>query len=277
MKHDEHDHSNQQPRARTHRPGAPARMRGSTQYKSRSATKFPLTRNSVDSSTPPITTYKSLARIASSRNGPSPGQLITTSTNSDPLSSVPRLNPKSAINGCPAAGSAYRKSSRRREIPCPSAARKNGLSNASATAERTCRSKTGKADTTSTVTGSTRCTATSRTFCAAENPSNPTDTIPPLGSQPLRTASTSKLSASARSGTISSAAVAQLNAASAGRPSRSALHTPSGSASIHTTIVAVPVSSSVLRARAQRSGPTGVLYANENPKSPRSARPAQCV
>src|SRR5882762_892840 len=106
MKYDEHDQSNQQSRARAHRPDASARIRGSTQYKSISATKFPLTRKSVDSNTPPITTYKSLAKIASSRNGPSPGQLITTSTNSDPLSNVPRLKPKSAISGCPAAGSA---------------------------------------------------------------------------------------------------------------------------------------------------------------------------
>src|SRR6266404_2540402 len=277
MKYDEHDQSNPQSRSRSHRPDASARIRGSTQYSSKSARKLPATKKSVDSNTPPITTYKSLAKIASSRNGPSPGQLITTSTNSDPLSSVPRLNPKSAINGCPAAGSTYRKSSRRREIPCPSAARKNGASNASATAERTCRSKTGKADTTSTVTGSTRCTATSRIFCAGENPSNPTDTMPPVGSHPLRTARSSKPSASVRSGTINSAAVAQLNTASAGRPSRSALHTPSGSASSHTKMVAVPVSSSVLRARVQTSGATGVLYANENPRSPCSSRPAQCA
>src|SRR5207245_5720023 len=64
------------------------RMRGSAQYRSRSARKFPLTRKSVERRTPPITTYKSRARMASSKNGPSPGQLMTTSTKSDPLSSV---------------------------------------------------------------------------------------------------------------------------------------------------------------------------------------------
>src|SRR5712672_1570651 len=106
MKYHEHDQSNQQSRARSHRPDACARIRGSTQYSSKSARKLPATKKSVDSKTPPITTYKSLAKIASSRNGPSPGQLITTSTSSDPLSNVPRLNPKRAINGCPAAGSA---------------------------------------------------------------------------------------------------------------------------------------------------------------------------
>src|SRR5712671_5872407 len=106
MKYHEHDQSNQPPPARSHRPDASARIRGSTQYSSRSARKLPETKKSVDSNTPPITTYKSLAKIASSRNGPSPGQLITTSTNSDPLSNVPMLKPKSAIKGCPAAGSA---------------------------------------------------------------------------------------------------------------------------------------------------------------------------
>src|SRR4029077_10649658 len=79
---------------------------------------------------------------------------------------------------------------------------------------------------------------------------------------------------SVKSGIISNTAVAQLNATSAGRPSLSALHTPSGRASIHTRVVAVPVSSSVFRARVQSSGPTGALYANENPKSPRDTAPA---
>src|ERR1700738_4865791 len=114
MKRAEHRHAHEQSRSYTHRPAASALIRGSTQYNSKSATKFPTTRNKVDSSTPPITTYKSRARIASSKNGPSPGQLITTSTRSDPLSSVPRLNPKSAISGCAAAGSAYRYSNRLR-------------------------------------------------------------------------------------------------------------------------------------------------------------------
>src|SRR5258706_10676141 len=106
MKYHEHNQSNQQSRACSHRPDASARIRGSTQYSNKSARKLPATKKSVDSNTPPITTYKSLAKIASSRNGPSPGQLITTSTNSDPLSNVPMLKPKSAIKGCPAAGSA---------------------------------------------------------------------------------------------------------------------------------------------------------------------------
>src|SRR5260370_1038840 len=152
----------------------PSCVRVAPQHKSTPKTKSPATRNSVDSSTPPITTYKSRARIASSKNGPSPGQLITTSTSSDPLSSVPILKPNSAIHGGGVCGNAYRYSNRRREIPCTSAARKNGASSASATAARTCRSEIGNADATSAVTGSTMCEATSRSLCAAENPSNPT-------------------------------------------------------------------------------------------------------
>src|SRR5437588_10374391 len=97
------------------------RMRGSAQYKSRSARKFPPTRKSVERTTPPITTYKSRARMASSRNGPSPGQLITTSMRSEPLSSVPTLNPNREISGFAAAGRAYRESRTRRGMPCPSA------------------------------------------------------------------------------------------------------------------------------------------------------------
>src|ERR1051325_2702467 len=84
------------------------RMRGSAQYRSRSARKLPPIRKSVERRTPPMTTYKSRARIASSKNGPSPGQLMSTSTRSDPLNSVPILNPKREISGFAAAGSAYR-------------------------------------------------------------------------------------------------------------------------------------------------------------------------
>src|ERR1700757_465477 len=87
---------------------ASVRIRGSAQYRSRSATKFPPTRKRVESRTPPITTYKSRARIASKRKGPSPGQLITTSTSNEPLNNAPILNPKREISGFAAAGSAYR-------------------------------------------------------------------------------------------------------------------------------------------------------------------------
>src|SRR5882762_2465417 len=56
IKYDEHDQSNQQSRARFHRPDSSARIRGSTQYSSKSAVKLPATKKSVDSNTPPITT-----------------------------------------------------------------------------------------------------------------------------------------------------------------------------------------------------------------------------
>src|SRR5579864_8575865 len=105
MKRTEDGYANQQSRWCAHGLDALALIRGSAQYNSKSATKFPVIRNSVDNSTPPITTYKSRARIASSKNGPSPGQLITTSTSREALNREPRLNPKSAISGCAAAGS----------------------------------------------------------------------------------------------------------------------------------------------------------------------------
>src|SRR5215469_8703017 len=68
------------------------RIRGSAQKRSRSARKFAPTRKSVVRRTPPMTTYKSRANIASSR--------------SDPLNSVPMLNPKREMRGFAAAGSA---------------------------------------------------------------------------------------------------------------------------------------------------------------------------
>src|ERR1700719_5108086 len=105
MKGYEHGRTDQQSRKHAHRT-ATARMRASDQYNNKSAAKFPATRNSVESNTPPITTYKSRARIASLKNGPSPGQPINASTTSDPLRRVPRLKPKSAMSGCAAAGSA---------------------------------------------------------------------------------------------------------------------------------------------------------------------------
>src|SRR5690349_20404922 len=68
---------------------ASVRIRGSVQSSTRSARKFPPTRNRVASRTPPMTTNRSRAKMASSRKGPSPGQLITTSTSNEPLSNVP--------------------------------------------------------------------------------------------------------------------------------------------------------------------------------------------
>src|SRR2546425_10781423 len=79
------------------------RILGSAKYSNTSARKFPATRKIVEQSTPPITTYKSRARIASSKSGPSPGQLITTSTNKEPLNRVPTLKPKREMRGLAAA------------------------------------------------------------------------------------------------------------------------------------------------------------------------------
>src|SRR5258708_25734280 len=85
---------------------AVARIRGSAQYSSTSARKFPATRKTVENSTPPITTYRSQASMASSKSGPIPGQLIMISTSREPLKSVPTLKPNRAINGFAAARSA---------------------------------------------------------------------------------------------------------------------------------------------------------------------------
>src|SRR5262245_35324724 len=62
-----------------HRGWLSVRILGSAQYRSKSARKFPPTRKRVENRMPPMTTYKSRARMASNKNGPSPGQLITTS------------------------------------------------------------------------------------------------------------------------------------------------------------------------------------------------------
>src|SRR5258705_10374110 len=51
-----------------YRTPAVARIRGSAQYSSTSARKFPATRKTVEKRTPPITTYRSRASMASSRS-----------------------------------------------------------------------------------------------------------------------------------------------------------------------------------------------------------------
>src|SRR5260370_11808759 len=84
------------------------RTLGSAKYNNTSARRFPTTRKIVEHSTPPITTYKSRARMASSSSGPSPGQLITTSLISDLLRTAPILNQEIEIICFAAARSAYR-------------------------------------------------------------------------------------------------------------------------------------------------------------------------
>src|SRR5580704_7421826 len=85
-----------------------ARMRGSLQYNSKSASRLPITRNTDDNRTAAITTYTSRARIASSTSGPSPGQLSTTSIKRDMLSSDPIENPSKEISEFIPAGNACR-------------------------------------------------------------------------------------------------------------------------------------------------------------------------
>src|ERR1700747_1899107 len=89
-----------------HRAPAAVRIRGSAQYISTSARKFPATRKTVEHSTPPITTYRSRASMASSKSGPIPGQLIMISTSREPLKSVPTLKPNRPTKGFGAAGRA---------------------------------------------------------------------------------------------------------------------------------------------------------------------------
>src|SRR5260221_9470823 len=88
---------------------AVARIRGSAQYSSTSARKFPATRKTVENSTPPITTYRSRASMASSKRGPIPGQLIMFSTSREPLKTVPTLKPNKAISGLAELRRAYLK------------------------------------------------------------------------------------------------------------------------------------------------------------------------
>src|SRR5258707_501563 len=82
------------------------RIRGSARYRSKSAPRFPSTKKIVENRIAPTTTYKSRERIDSNNSGPSPGQLITTSTISELLSNAPMLKPNSEIRGLAAAGSA---------------------------------------------------------------------------------------------------------------------------------------------------------------------------
>src|SRR5438270_2788826 len=63
--------------------------RGSAATSMTSASRFPTIMKRVDDITAPTTTYKSLDMVASSNNGPNPGQPVTTSTSSDPLRSPP--------------------------------------------------------------------------------------------------------------------------------------------------------------------------------------------
>src|SRR5207302_285378 len=65
------------------------RTRGSFQYRSASAATLPATRKTEESITAAITTWVSLASMASRTNGPSPGQFRITSTRNDMLSKLP--------------------------------------------------------------------------------------------------------------------------------------------------------------------------------------------
>src|SRR6267143_2318268 len=147
VKHTQGEDPSQQSPLLRHRAAVLVRILGSAQYSSMSARKFPPMRKRVDRSTPPTTTYMSRARIASSKNGPSPGQLMTTSTSKDPLRSVPTLKPKSEMSGFAAA--------------------------------RTCLTSSGRAERTSAATGRVMCRATSRNLFSGVRLSNPTEKARP--------------------------------------------------------------------------------------------------
>src|SRR5580698_2790059 len=99
------------------------RMRGSARNRNRSASSIPLTKKMAESMTDPITTYTSRARIASSSNGPMPGQVMITSIKSEALRSDPREKPKREMSGAAAVGNAWRNRMRHCESPWASAAR----------------------------------------------------------------------------------------------------------------------------------------------------------
>src|SRR5580692_10820963 len=82
------------------------RMRGSAKNRNKSAINIPHTRNRAESMTDPITTYTSRASIASSSNGPRPGQFMMTSIKSEALRSDPSENPNSEMRGDAAVGRA---------------------------------------------------------------------------------------------------------------------------------------------------------------------------
>src|SRR6185437_12036494 len=161
-------------------------------------------------------------------------------------------------------------------MPCPRAARINGDSSASTIAERMCRTSTGNVTTASPTAGSAKCTATSLHLLQKLKLSNPVEIIPPVGNHPVRTASKSKIKKTNKSGIVKSADVLKPHARSPHLPLFAALQIPSGIASSHASNVAILVSSSVFLARAHRSGPTGLLYENENPISPFNTENAQC-
>src|ERR1700733_6562174 len=93
------------------------RMRGSAANRSRSDNSMPLTRNNAANITAPITTYRSRESIASSKKGPRPGQLITTSVSSDALRSDPKERPNREISGFIASGKAWQRTIRRGDSP----------------------------------------------------------------------------------------------------------------------------------------------------------------
>src|ERR1039457_6767254 len=109
-------HQDRQRRIRGHfrGHGRSIRIRGSSRYSRRSATRLAPTRNVAENMTTASTRAKSRATMASRKSGPRPGQPITTSTSSEALRSVPSEKPNKETSGFMAAGSRCRKSSRRR-------------------------------------------------------------------------------------------------------------------------------------------------------------------
>ena len=119
------------------------------------------------------------------------------------------------------------------------------------------------------MTGRKKWKTTSLTLSHAPSSAKPSETMPPVAKYPVLTAMSRQTSPSSKSGTLRSVVVAAAVPRSVHCPFRAAAQIPSGMAISQASAVAGTVSSSVLRARRQRSGPTGPLCTTENPSSPR--------
>src|ERR1041384_6496190 len=80
------------------------RILGSTATSNTSESKLPASSSTEENNTVPMTTYISRAKMASSSNGPMPGQLMMISMRSEALSMVATEIPNREISGLATAG-----------------------------------------------------------------------------------------------------------------------------------------------------------------------------
>ena len=183
---------------------APGRSRGSSHHASTSPSVVHTARNTAAAAPQPAASGTSRVASASNIRRPSPGHAVTSSTASDPLSSVPAARPSTDATGDAVGRHSARHSQRPRPTPRALAASTCRAAVPSATAACWMRSSEAASGRPSASTGTIRWCAMSRTREPASHSSAPALCMPPAGAQPVRTAITVSTSATSSGGSENS-------------------------------------------------------------------------